>query len=400
MVHAQPQRHGENGSGFRVLVRDAIISLGIIIAGVPTILLFLVIRRLRSSQEIPFKEDFHRSLIRGLSILPVRTIRWHLKHPTASSILVSNRFKNSIDQLCVRVSAAACEGYWICQGPPGNLQTPKESDVILLWMHGGAYCFGSPLDAAVTLLRVAEIVATRGVSISIFSVDYTLAPTAVFPCQQLESVAAYRHLLDVENIKPAKIVVAGDSAGGHLALTCLMALSQENLPKPAGALLLWPWINLRNSSPSFEQNENKDMLNKKLLDRCTELATGVATNAGSTEIDVMNLTRPLRNELTWKRILPAQTWINVGAHDLFVHDIKTFVQQAKASGASVDLEVTGGMPHGWQLTVDKLSEHSYRNLDPTDEVLDGMMQGSANVAEGLLTLLDHGNIGHTRETLA
>lgn len=220
-------------------------------------------------------------------------------------------------------------------------------------MHGGAYCFGNPLAAAINLLRVAKIAAARGVSISIFSLDYTLAPTATFPCQQLESVAAYCHLLDVESIEPDRIFVAGESAGGHLALTCLMALSQEKLPKPAGA---FPWINLGNSSPSFEQNKNKDILSKKLLDRCTELATGVAVDADSAQIDLMDLTGALRNGVDWKRVLPSRTWINIGAHDLFVDDIRKFVQQATASGARVELEVTGGMPHGWHFTVDGASK--------------------------------------------
>ncbi|KAH6995375.1 Alpha/Beta hydrolase protein [Ilyonectria destructans] len=353
MVHVQPKRPGENGSGFIVFIRDAIAFMGIIAVAMPAMLLYLATRRLGSNQELSLGEDLRRSLIRGVSVIPVGTILRYLKHPTASTILASNRFRDSGDQLCIRVSTGACEGYWICKGPPGNSQTPKESDVVLLWMHGGAYCFGHPLAAAVSLLRVAEIMAARGVSISIFSVEYTLAPTAVFPWQQLESVAAYRHLLEVENIKPDRIIVAGDSAGGHLALTCLMALPQEKLPRPAGALLLYPWISLKNSSPSFEQNKNKDMLNKKLLDRCAELATGVATNADSAEMDLIDLTRPLRNGLTWKRILPARTWINVGAHDVFVHDIQTFVQEAKVSRALVDLEITAGMPHGWQFVVDE-----------------------------------------------
>ncbi|KXH54014.1 alpha/beta hydrolase fold protein [Colletotrichum salicis] len=301
----------------------------------------------------------------------------------------SNRFRNSADQLCSRVSAIIWKGYWICKGPPGKPQRPKDSDIVILWMHGGAYCFGSLLSATTNLLRVAETLDERGVSTSVFSVDYTLSLTARLPSQQIESVAAFRHLIEIEKIDAQRIILAGESAGGHLALTFLMALRQGNLPKPVGALLLYPWVNLKNTSPSLEANKNKDVLSKTLLDGCAKLATDEAVDGTWAQVGFIDLTKPLNGGVTWQEVLPSRTWVNVGTHDVFVHDIRTFVHEAQATGAHIELELVDGMPHGWNFTVDKPWEKRYLDLGQSDQVPAAMMQGSAFVAETLWTLLNH-----------
>ncbi|GMG11172.1 unnamed protein product [Aspergillus oryzae] len=140
--------------------------------------------------------DIHKSF--RLSILPVPTLHQVLKRKDPAVFLNVPRFMNWKDELCIRVSEGLCSGYWICQGPPEKPLRPKDSDVVLLWFHGGAYYLGGPLGEAVALLRTAECAA------SIFSVDYTLAPFATYPRQQEEAVAAYRHLLFNEGIEASR----------------------------------------------------------------------------------------------------------------------------------------------------------------------------------------------------
>lgn len=279
------------------------------------------------------------------------------------------------DELCIRVSEGLCSRYWICQGPPEKPLRPKDSDVVLLWFHGGAYCLGGPLGEAVALLRTAECAA------SIFSVDYTLAPFATYPRQQEEAVAAYRHLLFNEGIEASRIVVGGESAGGHLALSFLLALTETTLPKPGGSLLLCPWSNLTNESPSFKRDRYKDALNKHLLDRAVNTFIPRDLSGHLPPLAIVNFTRPFTGRQTWKQVLPAHSWISIGGHHIFLDDTHNLVHQARLDGALVDLEITDGEPHGWQFAANKASEMIYSNLPPNKEVPERVMPGSTNVAK-------------------
>ncbi|KAL4932852.1 Alpha/Beta hydrolase protein [Aspergillus undulatus] len=375
--------------------RAAIMSLALVTVAAPVILASFLTRRARkiaSEQEISFTDDLQRSFARGLTaILPLPTMRWIFKARPTKYILSSNRFKPFKDQFLIRVSNGSFNGYWICKGPPGKPQLQKESDIVLLWFHGGAYCFGDPLAPALNLLRVAEIAAARGISMSILSVEYTLAPTATFPHQLREAIAAYRYLLHVECVPAEKVILGGESAGGHLALSSLMALKEEILAKPRGAMLLYPWLKLTSSGPTFESNRNKDVLSKRLLDRCGEAAMGERGR-----VDALNLENLIRHwqpgcEQTWKDILPEYTWVNIGAHDVLLHDVQTFVDCAKADGAQLFLEVVSRQPHYWNYARDRNWEDFYCNLGPNDQVPPGVMEGSTRVAEGLFMIVNRGN---------
>ncbi|KAB8275692.1 Alpha/Beta hydrolase protein [Aspergillus minisclerotigenes] len=329
--------------------------------------------------------NIHKSF--RLSILPVPTLHQVLKRKDPAVFLNVPRFMNCKDELCIRVSEGLCSGYWICQGPPGKPLRPKDSDVVLLWFHGGAYCLGGPLGDAVALLRTAECAAGHGVTASIFSVDYTLAPFATDPRQQEEAVAAYRHLLSKEGIEASRIVVGGESAGGHLALSFPLALTETTLLKPGGPLLLCPWSNLTNESPSFKRNRYKDALNKHPLDRAVNTFIPRDLSGHLPPLAIVNFTRPFTGRQTWKQVLPAHSWISIGGHDIFLDDTHNLVHQARLDGALVDLEITDGEPHGWQFAANKASEMIYSNLPPNKEVPERVMPGSTNVAKGLLEIL-------------
>ena len=294
------------------------------------------------------------------------------------------------------MSYGLCSGYWICKGPPGGSQIPRESDVVIIYYHGGAYCFGDALDSTLLLLRGAEIAsAARGISISIFSARYTLAPAGgTFPLQQRQALAAYRYLLDVERVPAEKIVIAGASAGSHLALTCLLGIAEAGLPKPAAGLLLFPWISLHNDSPSFRRNKHKCVLTKSLLDRCAALVLGKGRKEeGTVEgvrwdgLELEDLNRPLRHGKTWKQILPSFMWINVGEHDVFFDDIQTFKKHAEADGAHVDVDITPRAAHAWHAG-DRPIAYKLLKMQPDDEIPAGKLPGCENVSQGLVTVWD------------
>ncbi|KAL3484501.1 Alpha/Beta hydrolase protein [Aspergillus germanicus] len=371
-------------------IRDTAVLVALTIVTVPGIVASLLARRLFSESDIPLKEDLRRSILRGLSVvLPIATIKRFNAPPRIDTLLNSPRFNTSKHHLCTPVATTEFTGTWI--RAPSPTSSADETQSVLLWFHGGAYCLGHALGNTTSLLRASELITERkaDVSLAIFSVEYSLGPTAKFPTQQREALAAYRYLTD-QGIAPEKIVVAGVSAGGHLAISCLLAIAEEGIAKPRGALLLCPWVNLNNASPSFKANRHRDTLSKRLLDRCVE-AVGAGVDCEPDASNLVDFTTP-RSHLadspkTWADILPARTWVNVGSHDVFLHDIQTFVQNASADGASVEFQVSPGMAHAWQFKLDRATQAEYCGMGPGGDVPVGVMPGSENIAEGLLRVL-------------
>ena len=122
-------------------------------------------------------------------------------------------------------------------GVPGLLVTPRpEEPATVLFLHGGGYVVGSAFGYRPLAGALAEQAGT-GVVVP----DYRLAPEHPFPAAVEDAVRAYRWML---GRGAARIIVAGDSAGCGLVLSCLLSLRQQGLPVPAGAILFCPWVDL------------------------------------------------------------------------------------------------------------------------------------------------------------
>lgn len=108
----------------------------------------------------------------------------------------------------------------------------------VLFLHGGAFIIGSPRSHRSITGRLA-----RFTGADIFVPDYRLAPEHPFPAALDDALACYRALLDM-GYAPERIAVAGDSAGGGLALSLCLRLRAERLPQPACLALISPWADL------------------------------------------------------------------------------------------------------------------------------------------------------------
>lgn len=122
----------------------------------------------------------------------------------------------------------------------------------VLYLHGGGYYFCSPR----THRSIVFGLATRA-NAPVFSLDYRLAPEHRFPAALDDATAAYRYLI-AEGTAPESIVIAGDSAGGGLALATLVALRDAGDPLPAGAVLFSPWTDLAATGASIVDNDGAD----------------------------------------------------------------------------------------------------------------------------------------------
>ncbi|KAL1610569.1 hypothetical protein SLS60_002238 [Paraconiothyrium brasiliense] len=125
---------------------------------------------------------------------------------------------------------------------------------IMLYVHGGAYYFGSVDEHRYQMQRHARKLKAR-----VLAPRYRLAPQFPFPCGLMDCIASYLYLLEQKH-DPSTIILAGDSAGGGMVLTMLVVMRDQGVPLPAGAILLSPWVDLTHSFPSLAGDGKLDYI--------------------------------------------------------------------------------------------------------------------------------------------
>ncbi|PSK41872.1 hypothetical protein B9Z65_9258 [Elsinoe australis] len=124
---------------------------------------------------------------------------------------------------------------------------------IILYIHGGAYYFGSVDEHRYQLQRHARKLKAR-----LLAPRYRLAPQFPFPCGLHDALASYLYLLT--EFDPSSILLMGDSAGGGMVLSLLVILRDQGVPLPAGAILISPWVDLTHSFPSVSGEGKLDYI--------------------------------------------------------------------------------------------------------------------------------------------
>ena len=231
----------------------------------------------------------------------------------------------------------------------------------IFYLHGGGYISSQPAHYLLFLLRLGEAILEQGISVSIFALDYSLAPEHVFPTQLKETAAAYRHLITKEYVPPEKIILAGDSAGAHLALSFLVDLASEHsssenaLPKPRGLALMSPWLSLHNEAPSFKVNAQKDVLSAPFLRRVARHFLGHDAAAKDAPVE-SRLNSPCLEFLTpqpaieWDAVLPRRVWVSAGTDEIFFDNVRTWigVLRNELGHERVAFDAGPGKVHVWQ----------------------------------------------------
>jgi monoterpene epsilon-lactone hydrolase len=120
-----------------------------------------------------------------------------------------------------------------------------DSSSAILYLHGGGYVICSLQSHRHLVAEVGRAAGTRTLAI-----DYRLAPEHRFPAPVEDTVAAYRFLLD-SGLRPNRIALAGDSAGGGLVVGSLLAIREAGLPLPACGWSISPWVDMEALGTSF-----------------------------------------------------------------------------------------------------------------------------------------------------
>jgi acetyl esterase/lipase len=224
-------------------------------------------------------------------------------------------------------------------GLPAERLTPAGDHAHhLLYLHGGGYCVGSPTSHRGLVARLA------GASGAVALVpDYRLAPEHPFPAAVDDALSAYRHLL-ASGADPARIAIAGDSAGGGLTLALAVALRDAGLPNPACLFVISPWTNLAQVGASYAAVGGDDaMLTREGLDVYAQAYLGGGT-----------ADRPLASPVLadLKGLPPLM--IHVGAAEILLSDSVALAERAGLAGVQTQLEVWPEMIHVWHAFSDHL----------------------------------------------
>ncbi len=293
--------------------------------------------------------------------------------PRIDRVLGSARFSSVKDELLTPVRRPGFFGYWICRNFIAKGMEPQSSDVTVLFSHGGGYVTGDVSTYLTFLLRMAESLEEQGLKVSVFMLEYSLAPEFAFPVQLEEMASAYRYLTEEEAVSPSKIALAGDSAGGNLLLSFLSSLHSPLSPTSPkfsepflGLFLMSPWVSFSHSGSSFRNNEALDCLTKSSLDywaSCFQAGSKLALEIVQfyTEFGNEDKNRP-----SLKTILPKRVGITAGGDELMVSDIKSFAARAREDGIQVSLSITPGMVHDWQLMESREGEAAYLLIPRSD----------------------------------
>jgi epsilon-lactone hydrolase len=198
----------------------------------------------------------------------------------------------------------------------------------VLYTHGGGYVSGNCADHR---MHVAKLVQASGVAALLF--DYRLAPEHPAPAAVEDTVAAYRWLLS-QGVRPASVVIAGESAGGGLCLASLVAMRDRGLPLPCAAVASSPWLDLTCSADSYRRNARKDISLQGSWDVWSKYYVGTA-NVRDPWIS------PVYADLAG---LPP-VLIQVGTDEIMLDDAVRFTGLARDAGVDATLRVWKGMVH-------------------------------------------------------
>lgn len=213
-------------------------------------------------------------------------------------------------------------------------------DRVLLAVHGGGCVTGSRFSHRKLFAHVAKAVGCQALI-----VDYARAPEHQHPSQVDECLKIYEWLLN-RGIKPNHIATIGDSAGGNLCTTVVLAAKAKGLPLPAAVMPLSPWYDMEATAPSFERNAKLDrLITRELSLNMSKMFLGNASPRDP-------LANPLHADFTDYPPL----YIQVGGFESIMDDATRVAERAMQAGVEVQCDVWPEMQHVWHFMAGKAPE--------------------------------------------
>lgn len=221
---------------------------------------------------------------------------------------------------------------------------------IILYCHGGGYSTGSSLYARTLTTKLAA-----STSMDVLSFDYRLAPEHPYPAATQDAMQVWDYLM-LLGYGARDIILAGDSAGGNLALSLVLKLKSQGRLMPRGLVLMSPWTDLTASGKSHVSKAGIDpVLNAAYLEQMIQnYAEGQA------------LDDPLISPLFGDYEGFPPTYIQVGSNEILQDDAVMLYKKLLKANVSVKMDVFRGMWHVFQMSPFKTA---YEAMDKNAEFI-------------------------------
>ncbi|QUR67736.1 alpha/beta hydrolase [Mycobacterium spongiae] len=232
-----------------------------------------------------------------------------------------------------RIDLGGCGAEWIA-APRAHVSKPA-----ILYFHGGGFIVGGPQTHRRLVSRLSAVCGGAPV----LSVEYRQLPHVSVQASVADCVAAYRYLL--RRHPPSEIVVAGDSAGGHLALAVAAAARTLDLPQPAGIAVISPWVDLTADRPRHRNVRRDPYVTPSVLAWIGHLHH---VRFGPLRTDLCDPDHDMSGL--------APTLIQVGGLEILVADAEALAARLAAVAVPCQLQIYPGQMHVFQLFADILPE--------------------------------------------
>ncbi len=235
---------------------------------------------------------------------------------------------NSRERIIRNVTLGDMEGEWV------SVNRAHMKKYVILYCHGGGYSTGSSLYARTLTTKLAE-----STSMDVFCFDYRLAPENPYPAACEDAMKAWDYLM-LLGYGARDVIVAGDSAGGNLALSLILKLKEQERLLPRGLVLLSPWTDLTSSGKTHATRAEVDpVLDAEYLDRMIR-----------NYVEDKDLENPLISPLFGDFTGFPPTYIQVGDNEILLSDATRLHKKMIQANVSAKIDVFKGMWHVFQMS--------------------------------------------------
>lgn len=255
-------------------------------------------------------------------------------------VLLSNNKDVEIKELDID----GIHGEWI------SVNRAHMKKYVILYCHGGGYSTGSSLYARTLTTKLA-----MSTSMDVLCFDYRLAPEHPYPAALEDAMKAWNYLM-LLGYGARDVMVAGDSAGGNLALALVHKLKSENRLLPRGLLLMSPWTDLTASGKSYQTKKEVD----PVLD-AEYIGQMVHNYAEGQELE-----NPLISPIFGNFVDFPSTYIQVGSNEVLLEDSIMLHKKMIKANVPVRMDIFEGMWHVFQMSPFKTA---YEAMDKNAEFI-------------------------------
>ncbi|KAG9570958.1 alpha/beta hydrolase fold protein, partial [Aureobasidium melanogenum] len=261
------------------------------------------------------------------------------------------------------IDTAGVQGGWI-----GNPQAKNT----IMWFHGGGYASAGTDGHMKIISDLVDEAQSHGSELGGLIIRYDLTAQSAYPRQLEQAVAALRYLIETMGKSPHQIIIAGDSAGGHLSLSLLSHLTHPH-PNIApidlgseslkGLALISPWVTFSQEADAWKRNARKDCL--------SPVAITTWTNEFLQQAPHDNYNSPLTAPESWWADIPvSEIMVTGGEDEVLVDDVMSMIKKLKTQDkAKVQSLIATQEPHDGPLLEVLFSKKSESSLFLTEWTL-------------------------------